>query len=149
MRSIESTGQEQTLLSAVIDVCALRPQFDAEAAEWRSRLPSLLMGIVGEVPGAELEFELFADTDGMVQTQLIVSGADSVVEVANELSATLAPVAETVVQAGVSDAATEWPLIPDNSGATSPSPIFAAHFSISSTRRKQESSDHGSSSASL
>lgn len=95
----------------MVEIAALRPNSPTAAANWRKTLPNVLAGIVGEVPGAELDLTLLTDGDGIVGVEVSVSADAATVTVAREIAATLAPIAETVVREESSTPPVAWPLV--------------------------------------
>lgn len=112
MSEFEKHEHEPLPIWHSVEVTALRRHEDAAAAELRHSLPILLAGIAGEIPGAELQFDMLTDDDGMVEVALAVSAGDATPVVAGELAAALEPVADTEVRAEPRARSTRaWPVI--------------------------------------
>lgn len=116
MRSFEACETEVHTARATVEVAALRPHSERAAAELRRTLPALLAGIVAEIDGAELEFGMLTDTDGMVAVELTVSAGEHTGEAAAELGAALERVAEVAVATDRTDRAAlaEWSVVVDD-----------------------------------
>lgn len=112
MRSLEIGEQEPQPSRLAVEIAALRPNSETAAANWRRALPNVLAGIVGEVPGADLDLILLTDGDGVVGVEVSVAADTATEAVAREIASTLAPIAETAVCEASSAHREEWPLVP-------------------------------------
>lgn len=113
MRSGEAFENDTVRHRCTIDVSALRPTPDLGLQELRRVLPVELATVVGEVPGAAVDLELFTDGDGMVAVQLAVSGPDHTA-LATEMAEVLSPFAEADVRSGPAPSRREWPVVADD-----------------------------------
>jgi hypothetical protein len=111
-RSYEIGEQASRADRVAVEIAALRPNSQMDAANWRRALPNTLAGITGEVPGAELDLSLLTDEDGIVDVDVVVSAGSETDTVAREIASALAPVAETVLRPESATTRPEWPLIP-------------------------------------
>lgn len=112
MESFDIDELESQPNRVAVEIAALRPNSPTDASNWRRALPNILAGIIGEIPGAELDLTLLTDEDGVVHIEVAVSAKAATEVVAGEIAAALAPIAETEVRSESATDRSEWPLVP-------------------------------------
>ena len=118
MRNVLKTGEyDWAPAGYAVEITALRPIPEAEAARLRTSLPALLAGIAAEAVDTTLHFEMRTDAEGMVRVALAADAGAATAQVMQEMAAALQAVAETSVVdcADAAVAHTTWPLVPRRS----------------------------------